>query len=476
MNSLSWLHLGVLAIAGLLCNQNSHAGLRYAPTRDAAVGQAIWDAAVSGRTTTIGGTGGGMTVIGPASPAVSGAAAGSARVVGRGTLALAGSALSLTMTGDISKDVIIGALVGCATGGYVGCAIGAAMPLAKAFMDASGSRVNPATGAVEHSDPAVCTVAPCYVYLALPNTPGAGRRYSSFDAAAQASLGKPDGCDGYTLYFKSLVSSSNPNATFQYAYCGSGNNVGNPSTKTLDSEQTAPAPAAPWVPYSSTQDFTDALSKNDPPPGIVDELGKHGNIVWTLGDPTRPGYQGVTNITGPSSITGPTTTTHNPDGSSSTSSSNTPLSYSGPTVTAGSTTTTTKTIAPDGTPTGTTSSTVDSSTATPDAPKPDESPPTDTALPDMPKLYTPKYPDGITGVWRDRKAELTSSPLMQLKDSLLPSIGGGGSCPSWMLPLDTGWVNFGTYNVAPPCWIWDFGRVIIILSAMFLARALIFGG
>ena len=94
----------------------------------------------------------------------------------------------------------------------------------------------------------------------------------------------------------------------------------------------------------------------------------------------------------------------------------------------------------------------------------------------MPKLYTPKYPDGMVGVWRDRKAELTSSSLVQLKDRLLPSIGGGGACPAWMLPVNTGWVDFGTYNVAPPCWIWDFGRVIIILSAMFLARALIFGG
>ena len=58
----------------------------------------------------------------------------------------------------------------------------------------------------------------------------------------------------------------------------------------------------------------------------------------------------------------------------------------------------------------------------------------------------------------------------------MPSVGLTGTCPVLMVNLDVGFQNFGTHDFAPPCWIWDFGRVVVIVSALLLARALIFGG
>lgn len=59
----------------------------------------------------------------------------------------------------------------------------------------------------------------------------------------------------------------------------------------------------------------------------------------------------------------------------------------------------------------------------------------------------------------------------------MPNVGDGGSCPTWPINLDLAqWASYGTYDVAPPCWIWDVAKAILILSALLLARSLIFGG
>lgn len=111
------------------------------------------------------------------------------------------------------------------------------------------------------------------------------------------------------------------------------------------------------------------------------------------------------------------------------------------------------------------------------APVCSESQAVDTAMPTAPKLYEPAFPRGISGVWADRKAQLTSAPLSGLMSNLMPSVASGGSCPSMMINLNiTSWAMFGVRDVAPPCYIWDFGKVVIILSALLLARSLIFGG
>lgn len=101
---------------------------------------------------------------------------------------------------------------------------------------------------------------------------------------------------------------------------------------------------------------------------------------------------------------------------------------------------------------------------------------TDTPLPDQPKLYEPKYPDGITGVWNSKIQEIKATPLFNLASSLLPTVSAG-SCPSWKIDLSIdGWTNAGLQDVSPPCWVWDVAKLVIIASALLLARRLIFGG
>lgn len=101
---------------------------------------------------------------------------------------------------------------------------------------------------------------------------------------------------------------------------------------------------------------------------------------------------------------------------------------------------------------------------------------TDKPLPDQPKLYEPKYPDGITGVWNSKIQEIKATPLFNLASSLLPNVSAG-TCPSWKVDLTIdGWTNGGLQDVSPPCWVWDVAKLVIIASALLLARRLIFGG
>lgn len=111
----------------------------------------------------------------------------------------------------------------------------------------------------------------------------------------------------------------------------------------------------------------------------------------------------------------------------------------------------------------------------------DEGTAADSALPGQPSLYEKKYPDGLSGVWAEKKEQLTSSPLLALAGSLMPTIAPTGTCPSWMIDLSFGTVgpvvlDFGQHDFAPPCSIWPLAASIVIVSALLLARALIFGG
>ena len=101
---------------------------------------------------------------------------------------------------------------------------------------------------------------------------------------------------------------------------------------------------------------------------------------------------------------------------------------------------------------------------------------TDKPLPDQPKLYEPKYPDGISGIWNSKLQEIKETPLFNLAPDLLPNVSTG-SCPSWKVDLSIdGWTNAGLQDVSPPCWVWDVAKLVIIASALLLARRLIFGG
>lgn len=100
----------------------------------------------------------------------------------------------------------------------------------------------------------------------------------------------------------------------------------------------------------------------------------------------------------------------------------------------------------------------------------------DTPLGEVPKLYEPKYPDGLTGVWAAQKDALTTTPLAGLASKMMPTGVNGRSYPEIKIPLDMGVLDFGTVDVSPPDFVWDFGGLVILLSAILLARALVFGG
>jgi hypothetical protein len=179
-------------------------------------------------------------------------------------------------------------------------------------------------------------------------------------------------------------------------------------------------------------------------------------------------------VTGPATSPGPVTQTVDTINNTTTTSTTTHNhTYQGPQVT---TTTTTTNVTVDNT-----TNNIISSTTTTSQPVIPESPEeniaaTDTPLPAQPKLYEPEYPDGLVGVWNDKKAQLDAAPLVALVSDLMPSISGSGTCPVWTMPLDFGFFNAGVLDFSVPCWIWNFAKVIIICSALLLARRLVFGG
>lgn len=103
---------------------------------------------------------------------------------------------------------------------------------------------------------------------------------------------------------------------------------------------------------------------------------------------------------------------------------------------------------------------------------------TDPDMPPIPELYTRKYPDGIVGIWQTKTAALTQTSLVTVLGQMMPTGITGGTCPTWTLNLSFGpdWADMGTHEVAPPCWLWDVAKAIMIISALMLARQLIFGG
>lgn len=103
---------------------------------------------------------------------------------------------------------------------------------------------------------------------------------------------------------------------------------------------------------------------------------------------------------------------------------------------------------------------------------------TDPSMPPIPELYVRKYPQGLVGIWQDKTAALTQTSLVTVLGQMMPTGITGGTCPTWTLNLSFGpdWADMGTHEVAPPCWLWDVAKAIMIISALMLARQLIFGG
>lgn len=86
--------------------------------------------------------------------------------------------------------------------------------------------------------------------------------------------------------------------------------------------------------------------------------------------------------------------------------------------------------------------------------------------------YTSKYPGGLHAVWDTRKAALFATPLGAAIANMAVPVGAGAE-PSWTFTL---WRINGTYTLALPSWIWAVMKSILLLSAAFACRRIIFGG
>jgi hypothetical protein len=325
-------------------------------------------ALVEGRATTVGLANGGTLVVTKAPGALvggsgwttagnygvaAGAVAGDALVGAEGVAAVAGTKVAFGITGTVAKEAIIGGVAGCLTGGTVGCVLGTLTPLALAYATSSGTRLNPTTGAAEYS--AGGCVSSCYEYAA-----------QSWSGSAPFLRDPQAACSaGVALFGGTSPSASGSGSSW---YCQGVHPDGRTLNLSMSAQSVAPY-SPTWYP-ATTQAVRDALyNYGNPPPGIVDELAKHGNIVWPLGDPTLVGGQPT--------IKSAKTVTTNPDGSTVTRETVTPLTYAGPTVTAGPSTTTTTTRDPAGVVTGTTTAVTtpgDAGTTTPAEEEPPKDP------------------------------------------------------------------------------------------------------
>ncbi|KAF1072203.1 MAG: hypothetical protein GAK45_00288 [Pseudomonas citronellolis] len=196
--------------------------------------------------------------------------------------------------------------------------------------------------------------------------------------------------------------------------------------------------------------------------------------------------QSVAIISGPTSVQGPQTTSTGTylrsDGTTGTTSSTTNTTYN---ITYGSNNYDYSTVK---TTTNTKDGQVTDSNTTTDSGTPQETPSdddsedqekdyvvTDTALPQIDPFYEQQYPDGLQGVWNEKQAEFQDSAFLSFLHSFVPNFSG--SCPAFSLSFAiAAWANYGTIHFTSICYALDLVKVVILVSALFLCRALIFGG
>lgn len=191
-------------------------------------------------------------------------------------------------------------------------------------------------------------------------------------------------------------------------------------------------------------------------------------------------------ISGPTSVQGPsttkTTTSQNPDGSTSTrtdtSSTNYSVTYNNNNNTFDVDTKITNTTTVDGQVTETSEQTDD--TPAVDLPPEEETPEEtytfdDAEFPTVKPFYDVKYPDGLQGVWQSISAQIDQSAFIEFLKGFVPSFSG--SCPAFGLSFNiSSWANYGTIQFSSVCYVLDFVKIIILVTAIFTFRKVVFGG
>lgn len=235
---------------------------------------------------------------------------------------------------------------------------------------------------------------------------------------------------------------------------------------------------------------------------VLDGFIKDQNGVWQRGladevCKNASNYEGcivgmgaTPYVTGPSVVSSPdvttTSQTQNSDGSSTevTTKTHTDYSLGYPTSSPGTitidpkTTTTTTTTTKDstGNVTGTNTSTGSQSTTQEgEGTAVSDGTFTDTPFPDVGPFYTQKYPDGFKGVWDKNKGAFMQSDFIKFLEGFVPTFSG--TCPTFGLSFSImAHANYGYISFWSMCWIFDIIKTIMLVTAMFTCRALIFGG
>lgn len=230
----------------------------------------------------------------------------------------------------------------------------------------------------------------------------------------------------------------------------------------------------PWI-NSQTASFLGDLLKD-----VCKASTSPANCYAEMEDRSKRTLQGPATAAGPWFTK--TSTFPKPDGTTGTKTETTSTKYDftyGPehfdvnperkTITTEDGVVTSETTETDGTP-------VEDVTDTPDEETPDESYTfNDSDLPAVEPFYTQKYPDGFQGVWDSANTDFEQSAFVSFLNSFVPSFSG--SCPAFSMSFAIGGVaNFGTHGFGNFCYALDFVKVCIMLGALFLCRAIVFGG
>lgn len=220
--------------------------------------------------------------------------------------------------------------------------------------------------------------------------------------------------------------------------------------------------------------------------GLADEVCKtssdYDSCIANMG--AKPYVSGPLSVSSPE-VTSSTTTTA-PDGSTTEVSTKTKTDYSlgypssapgtisvDPKTTSATTTTTRD---PAGNITGTNTTTGETTTTQPGSgTEIADGTFTDTPFPKVDPFYTQKFPGGFKDVWNNNKAAFDASPFISFLHSFVPSFSG--SCPSWAMSFDImPYAHFGSRQFSSLCSIFAVVKVIMLVTAMWTCRAIIFGG
>jgi hypothetical protein len=377
---------------------------------------------------------------------------GGVTVGASGKANVGGSGVPVDVAGAVTKDAIVGGVVGLVTGGIPGAIRGAAIPLAVAYMSSSGTRISPTVpDGLEMQDQTDCYVN-CFWYTQNFDTAPTKKKYPSREAACTAF-----GISLAESYPPPRVVTAGPGPTELTCWDQIRNADGmlyteNTAYPALQRAGARPPDSGTWYP-ATPQQVKDALYKKDPDPNIVNELDAAG-VPLAVGEVT---------VTGPITITGPTvTTTNNIDNSVKTTTTTNNYNYNGAKVTSTGTTTKTETTKADGTKTEDTTTTMNPG---------DQQP----AKPEDPPVQCDKYPNSLGC------SEIDTPSIDIPKDTKNitfreESVFSGGSCPAnkTMSLRNVGAVTVWDWNQA--CSYIVQIRALVLALATFAAFLIILPG